>query len=210
MAIPSQQPANQRSGRAARKRQRILDAAGQCFAANGFGKTTVEEIAMAAGVSKSLIYNHFRGKDELLEAVLERTLSEWSRVSGTDLLTHADSVLEGLAVMHRSALAYARENPVLRALLSLDPIVLMGEGNSAVRRSMQEFRGRLVESIARGVERGELREDLNVAGVADVIRVLHLAFVEHLLDPKWIDGSDEALVEAGIDLIRRGIARSEP
>ena len=51
-----------RSERVERKRQRILDAAGQCFAASGYAKTTVEEIARSAGVTKALVYQHIRGK----------------------------------------------------------------------------------------------------------------------------------------------------
>ena len=78
-ATPQALPA--RSERAERKRQRILDAAAHCFAASGFSKATVEEIAGAAGVSKALVYHHFRGKEAIFEELLERTLTEWAQVS---------------------------------------------------------------------------------------------------------------------------------
>src|SRR5512134_3890312 len=81
---PAPQALTQRSDRAERTRQRILDAAAQCFAASGFSRTTVEAIAAGAGVSKALVYHHFRAKEAIFEELLERTLSEWARVSHID------------------------------------------------------------------------------------------------------------------------------
>jgi AcrR family transcriptional regulator len=195
-----------RSERVERKRQRILDAAGQCFAASGYAKTTVEEIARSAGVSKALVYQHFRGKEEILEAVLERTLLNWARVARVESLPAANSVLEALADTFRSAVAYARDNPVLRAFFRLDPLVLMGIGSRAVRRQMDEVRRALVDAIAAGVASGELREDLEVGRVVDVIRILQTAFIDHVINPDWLDASDEGLVETSIDMLFHGIA----
>jgi AcrR family transcriptional regulator len=52
---------------------RILDGAAAAFARAGFAGTSMEEIAVAAGVSKLLLYRDFAGKRELYQAVLERT-----------------------------------------------------------------------------------------------------------------------------------------
>src|SRR5574341_76499 len=90
----------QRSERAERTRQRILDAAALCFAGSGFSKTTVEAIAAGAGVSKALVYHHFRAKEAIFEELLERTLSEWARVGHIDEhLQSADSVIDAIAEM---------------------------------------------------------------------------------------------------------------
>ena len=160
MAIPAPTtPA--RSDRSERSRQRILQAAGDCFAAHGFAKTTVEEIATGAGVSKALVYQHFRSKEAILEAALARTLSDWAEASHEDELVGAGSVLDALAQMHRSALAWARGNPVLRALFELDPMVQRSVGQETVRREMERFRTSLIAAVERGVERGELRADLD-------------------------------------------------
>ncbi|MEE9280220.1 MAG: helix-turn-helix domain-containing protein [Myxococcota bacterium] len=82
-------PSESSSPPARRSRRRILEAAGRCLAAQGFGKTTVEQIASTAGVSKVLVYHHFRGKQEILEAVLEDTLADWER------LTRAGPLVQG-------------------------------------------------------------------------------------------------------------------
>src|SRR5262245_11957892 len=56
-------------------RERIVNAAEGCFARYGVGKTTVEDIAAAAGLSRATVYRSFAGgRDEVILAVLLRDL----------------------------------------------------------------------------------------------------------------------------------------
>jgi len=57
---------------AAETRDRILDAAYGLFFRRGYGRVSVDDIVRAAGVTKQTLYYHFRSKDELLGAMLER------------------------------------------------------------------------------------------------------------------------------------------
>jgi AcrR family transcriptional regulator len=205
---PAPQALTQRSDRAERTRQRILDAAAQCFAATGFSKTTVESIAAAAGVSKALVYHHFRAKEAIFEELLERTLTEWARVGSVDEhLVAGGSLVDALAGMLRASLAYARSNPLVRSLYQLDPLVVSFVGSSAaVRRHANEGRARLAEAMRRGVAAGELRSDLDPARVADVARMLIMAMIDHLLNPQWIDASDDRFVETCLEVLFHGVA----
>ncbi len=54
--------------------ERILDAAEQLFAQRGFAGTAVRDIAATVGLNPASLYNHFPGKQELYEAVLDRGL----------------------------------------------------------------------------------------------------------------------------------------
>jgi AcrR family transcriptional regulator len=205
-AFPQALPA--RSARVERKRQRILDAAAGCFSASGFSKATVEEIAAGAGVSKALVYHHFRGKEAIFEELLERTLSDWARVGRIDEHLPADgSIPAAIAGMVRASLAYARSNPLVRSLYQFDPLVVRFVGSSsAVRRHADEGRVRLIDAIERGIARGELRTDLEPARVADVARMLIMALIDHLLNPEWLDASDEHFVESCLEVLFHGIA----
>lgn len=53
-----------------RKRQAILQAAATQFRACGFEATSMDRIALEAGVSKRTVYNHFPSKDDLFGATL--------------------------------------------------------------------------------------------------------------------------------------------
>jgi len=207
----SPQALSARSDRAGRTRQRILDAAAQCFAARGFSKTTVEEIAASAGVSKALVYHHFRGKEAMFEELLERTLSDWARVGEIDEHLPADgSIPAAIAGMVRASLAYARDNPLVRSFYQFDPLVVSFVGSSAVvRRHTEEGRARMVRAIERGIARGELRADLEPVRVADVARMLIMALIDHLLNPQWLDASDERFAETCLEVLFHGIAAGE-
>jgi AcrR family transcriptional regulator len=55
---------------AAQRRRQLLDVAAAAFGTNGFHKTSMSALAAAAGVTKPVLYQHFRSKSELyLEVV---------------------------------------------------------------------------------------------------------------------------------------------
>lgn len=53
------------------KKEKILQAALQLFAKEGFFATSTSKIAKVAGVSEGLIFRHFGNKEGLLQAILE-------------------------------------------------------------------------------------------------------------------------------------------
>lgn len=54
-------------------RSQIIQAAEMCFHKKGIGRTSLAEIAAAAGVTRGAIYWHFEDKAEVVEAMLEAT-----------------------------------------------------------------------------------------------------------------------------------------
>ena len=57
--------------------QIILDAALEVFSAYGYRGGTIDQIAARCGLSKPNLLYYFRRKDDIYEAVLERTLADW-------------------------------------------------------------------------------------------------------------------------------------
>lgn len=62
------------------KTDAILDAAQRLFAAFGYRRTAMEDIARAAGVAKGTLYLYFDGKEAVFRAMHRRTLAELSRL----------------------------------------------------------------------------------------------------------------------------------
>jgi TetR/AcrR family fatty acid metabolism transcriptional regulator len=58
------------------KRDLLLRAAIDTFAARGFFNAQVADVARAAGVAAGTVYLYFRGKDDLLISIFERTMKE--------------------------------------------------------------------------------------------------------------------------------------
>jgi AcrR family transcriptional regulator len=59
------------------KRQLIMGAALRLFAEKGYDATSIDKIAREAGISKGLLYNYFRSKEELLQTLMTDLLAEF-------------------------------------------------------------------------------------------------------------------------------------
>src|SRR5260370_41738368 len=55
-----------------RPRDRILDAAMVVFRHHGFRRSSIEQAAEAAGLTRQALYHHFKSKEALFRAVIER------------------------------------------------------------------------------------------------------------------------------------------
>lgn len=75
MSTPGK-PTAKAAARALAQRERILVAAQQCFVVHGFHAASMANIADTAGMSAGLIYRYFKGKNDIILAIIERQLEE--------------------------------------------------------------------------------------------------------------------------------------
>jgi AcrR family transcriptional regulator len=68
----------------------VLDAATTLFATHGPASVSVRDIAATAGVNHALVHRHFSSKQEVLQAVLERTVQEIAAIAAEITDVHAD------------------------------------------------------------------------------------------------------------------------
>lgn len=57
-------------------RKKILEAAGVLFTQKGFDATTMQDITTESGLSKGAIYHHFKSKEEIMAALLDKMFLE--------------------------------------------------------------------------------------------------------------------------------------
>lgn len=90
--------ARRTKAKAEQTRLRIIDAARRVFHQRGVSHTTLEQIAVAAGVTRGAVYWHFRNKTELFVAMRERvSLPLIDSLEGNgSLWTHRDDPLLGI------------------------------------------------------------------------------------------------------------------
>ncbi|MEV0122418.1 TetR/AcrR family transcriptional regulator [Streptomyces sp. NPDC050703] len=62
------------------RRRQIIDGAALCFARNGFHATSMQDVLKEVGLSAGAVYRYFRGKDELIAAIVSEVLAEISGV----------------------------------------------------------------------------------------------------------------------------------
>ena len=89
--------------------EKILMAALELFARNGFHATTVSAVAKAAGVSKGLIYNYYDSKEDLIKGLVLRLMNEGDAFMD---LIHGDdpnAVLRDMFLMLKDYLVAKKE-----------------------------------------------------------------------------------------------------
>ena len=87
---------------------RLEEAALRVFARRGYTAATVREVAEEAGAAQGLLYNYYRGKDDLLGAVFRRSMTD---VGASFAAADADAPPdERLARLIRTAFATVREH----------------------------------------------------------------------------------------------------
>jgi AcrR family transcriptional regulator len=94
----------------------LLRAAEQCFLDDGVRRTTMDDIARRAGVSRPTVYRYFRDRDDLVVAVISRRTRAFSgqaRAYNDARESFADKVVDGVTLVIRTG----REDPITRALL---------------------------------------------------------------------------------------------
>ena len=191
----------------ARKHARILDAAERLFALQGFAKTTIDEIAAAAQVSKGLVYDHYESKEALLDAVWARQVEGWTAATQSGVKVARRARAEAIGEVLRVSVRHARANPLLRRILVQDPGALVGRARAGVEAFARHYRDLLEPVLARGVETGELRADLDVPGTAELVWQVHFMLIRELfLGPQggWRSDGDD-LLDAAVALVVHGI-----
>lgn len=150
------------------REQRILDAAAELFVHYGYGKTTVDDIASRAGISKGAVYLHFRSKDELLDRLIER---ESVRLMD-DIIARLERDPEGVTLfnLYRHSMLAIKANPVLLALYNRDRRVL-GEYHRRVRELplFQQATTIGVEFVERFQRAGLIKPDVKPEVLANIL-----------------------------------------
>lgn len=100
-----------------RKRQIILDGAIKVFTENGFDTSSMDKIAEVAGVSKRTIYNHFKSKENLFQAIVADFLEQRDEIKPIEYSNNV-SLKEQLQKFAEAEL-YLINDPVRRGLSKL-------------------------------------------------------------------------------------------
>lgn len=148
--------------------ERIFEAAQECFARYGFQKTSMEDIAREAGLSRRSVYRHFPDKAALFNEVAEtRTrifLDEIVRRTST--LSSLSAQIEEVA---RLTNRFVKEDPISAALRREDPDSLARMVSTGARELLAMAMDAIVPLIDAAIQRGEVRADLDVQRAAEWI-----------------------------------------
>jgi len=190
----------------AAKRDKILDAAMAMLLEKGFARTTMSDVAKAAGIGRGTVYWHFPSKDELFLAVVQR---ETDKVTSElePLLAMPMPAADKLELMITATFQMYGDVPHLfKAFLS----ILTGAGDEleqqlegALAGIYRVYNGVVAELLEEGKADGTVRPELDSPVVAAAIVVLldALYFQIHF---GLIENDPPRLAAAVGDFVKRG------
>ena len=153
-------PAGARAQRAAERRDAILAAALDEFAAQGFAATRLDDVAKRAGVAKGTIYLYFADKETLFQELIRAELSPV--VGGVIHASHADIPIRQFAdqlieVFVRGVFGTRRKDVIRLVIAEGTRFPKLAEFyyREVIAPVMEAVRALL----RRAVERGELKDD---------------------------------------------------
>ncbi len=142
-------------------REKILDVAEALFARRGYSGIGMREVALAAGLGKSSLFHHFRGKTQLYCEVLSRVL-ERIREPLDGVLESSDDPARKLDRCVDALVDSLAEHPptarlLLRSLFEEDDLEPEAPEVLAVEQTLGEILERLQQLLSQGVAAGVFR-----------------------------------------------------
>ncbi|HKP27349.1 MAG TPA: TetR family transcriptional regulator [Dongiaceae bacterium] len=195
--------------RAADRPREILDAALTVFVEKGFAATKLDDVAVAAGISKGLLYRYFDNKAELFKAVVRQTLVTTIRDVG-DRARASESSHAALDVFLQQLTVVAND-----ARRSAIPKLIISESGSfpelavfylaeVIGPGLQQLTG----LIRRGVESGEFRKVDPDLAAKSIIAPFLLSVIWRHTFARYDSGrlDPDALIRQHRDILLHGLA----
>src|SRR2546423_3927216 len=186
-------------------RERILEASYACVARYGLAKTTVEDVARAARLSRATLYRHFPGgRDQLMREVIA-----WETGRFFGRLAEAVAGAPDFARLLEEALMFAHraveEHAVLQKVLQTEPERLLPQLTVESERILVFIRGFLVPYL----EREQLAPGVDPEQAADYVARMLLSFIGN--QGRW-DLTDPAQVRRLVrtELLAGVLAHPQP
>lgn len=153
-------------------REQILDASLRLFSEKGFARTSVRDIAQAAGITDAAIYYHFASKRDLFEALLD----ERGFTAALESLERAEITAgptEAIPAMALRALAFVYQNLDLMKVLMVEAMADDPVATEEYQILVERWKKAEARILRFYVEQGLLRtEDVDELATQLVITIL--------------------------------------
>lgn len=152
-------------------RQRILAASMKEFSEKGYDNASLNNICAVEGISKGIIYHHFKDKNELYLLCVEKCFDEMTQYLKKAARSLTDSVEEQLQNYFRARIRFFAEHPLYLGIFAdaafNPPANLAGE----ISKRRQCFDEQNIFVLTRLLESEPLRAGLFVSTIVDDFRM---------------------------------------
>lgn len=168
------------------RQEQIAQAALDLVAGRGIRGLNISAVARRIGVVPSAIYRHFKGKDDVLDAVLD--LISTRLLSNIAAARKTSDTLECLRLLLMLHVQMIRENEAIPRVVFSDEVYGGHSGRKAkMNMILQKYIGEVTIIVQEGQQRGQIRSGLN----AETLALMFLGIIQpaaiiwHLSEEKF-------------------------
>jgi TetR/AcrR family transcriptional regulator, fatty acid metabolism regulator protein len=146
----------------------ILDAAEEIMSEKGLRDSNIAEIAKRAGVTDSLIYNYFKGKEDLLFSIPGRRIKEYL----TDLSEQIQGIPDPISRLSKMIWFHLHFNDTYRGYARLLLLECRSNRNFYQHKAyglIRKYAGIMIGILEDGVEKQIFRSDIDMRLMRDII-----------------------------------------
>ena len=189
------------------KFERILEAAINVFARQGFHQATISQIAREAGVADGTIYLYFKNKDDIMVHFFnQRTKRAFSRFR--EAVDRAGNAREKLTVLIRTHLEEFQINRAMAVVYQAETHHTNRSCEAQIREMSKMYLDIVSEIVEQGQQEGLMRKDLYLGLVKRFI----IGAVDEVINT-WLHSSTDydlsSMAEPLVDLFLRGVGNPE-
>jgi AcrR family transcriptional regulator len=153
------------------RQQQILNAAAVVIIRLGYDKTTMSDIAEAAGASRRTVYLYFKGKEELFEALLYREYLQYAQTWLEQI--EADPRGGTIGGFYRATFHGVHRHPLIAAMLRRDRRVVGNYLRKQDNLFAQMYSGVNAVGFFQALQAaGAIRQDIDAAVILHIIEML--------------------------------------
>jgi TetR/AcrR family transcriptional regulator len=149
-------------------RSRLLDAAEALFGQKGVDGVRLREIAERAGATVPLLCHHYRDKETLYSAVIDRAMERFASL-GWDVLQHAATIEARLEGLVSGLIEMLAADPAMTAVLHRE----LADGGERARPFAERWFRPLMEAAAEEIRQGQSRGEIRKQFDPDLL-MLHV------------------------------------
>lgn len=143
-----------------RTRAQLVDSSLRLFEANGFDRTSLQQIVSDAGLTKGAFYHHFESKEDLLWQIQDEYL-ETQLVGARDIVAEGGDPVEQLRRLVHLSLVGVAEYRAHVAIFQQERRHLTGDRLTQVTRKRDEVEKLFRATVQAGIDAGRLRDDVS-------------------------------------------------
>jgi AcrR family transcriptional regulator len=182
-----------------RRRKEIFDASVHLFLEKGFNETSMREIAKAAGVGKSTLYDYYKSKDEIMVSYFESEIKKIT-ARAEEIIEQDFTIADKLRKIMQVHLGYLVDSKQTFLKLSLEAQRLSADSQEQIQLRRHAYQDMLRALIEEGTRRGEFRPVNPLFAARSIFSLLSISV--YTTRPT---GTPEEMLEQALGILFQGI-----